>query len=209
MNIKKIKSDLQFSLCVLVHPFDSFWGIKRENKGSKTVAVFINIALVIVLLMRRQLTGFLFNYNISSEMNTITQITGVLLPLMMWCLANWGISTLVDGEQTLSEIYISTLYSLTPLILFNLPMILISHIISMQEAPFYNILDTISIIWTILLIFISNMVINQFTIKKTIFTLMITLCGVVIIMFFILFFFAVAQQMLNFILLIFKELSMR
>lgn len=45
----------------------------------------------------------------------------VALPVALWVLANWCLTTLFDGEGTLKDVYIATCYALTPLPLFGHP----------------------------------------------------------------------------------------
>jgi hypothetical protein len=72
---------------------------------------------VLVLIMRRQLTGFLVNTNEISDMNILIQFSYVILPFIVWCVSNWSITTLIDGEGSFKDIYITTAYALLPLII--------------------------------------------------------------------------------------------
>ena len=208
-SLKKLSKDFAHARYTIFHPFNGFWEIKREGKGSLPFAVLTVVALVVVYIIRFQYTGFILNYNDKSEMNLITQITGVVLPVILWCVANWCISTLVDGEQTMKEIFISTSYCLLPLILFNIPMVILSNVITIEESMFYSILDVISILWAALLILFSNMTINQFTFGRTVLAIALTLVGMIVIVIVAMLFFSVFQQFYNFMLLLFQEIIMR
>jgi hypothetical protein len=200
---------LKYTTYIIFHPFDGFWELKRSRQGDMRSATVILTALIIVYVLRRQLTGFIFNFNIISDMNIFLQITTVALPFLLWCLANWSITTLVDGEGRISDIYITTAYALVPLIILNIPLVLLSLVITKQEGAFYNIIDGFSIVWSGLLLLIGIMTVHQFSIKKTLLTVGVAGVAMVVIVFIFMLFFGVIAQIINFVLLIYKELSMR
>lgn len=194
---------------MIFHPFKGFWDLKHEKKGNAGSASFIVFLLVVVLILRRQFTGFILNFNKQNEMNVVVEILSVLAPLGLWCLSNWCITTLVDGEGSMKDIYITTSYALTPLLVINIPLLLLSNVMILEETAFYTVLDVISIIWTVLLILIGIMTVHQFTMPKTIATIAVAIVGMVIILFLILLFVSIIQQMVSFIDLLKTEMSMR
>lgn len=188
---------------------NGFWELKREKKGKVRDVFFLLLLLIIVFVLRRQTTGFIFNYNVISEMNILIEITGVLAPFLLWCVANWSITTLVDGEGSFKDISITTAYALIPVILLNLLILPLSWVLTQQEGSIYGLIDRISVVWAAFLIFVGIMTIHQFSVKKTIATILIAILTMAVIVFLILLFFAVISQMLNFLLLLYKELSFR
>lgn len=96
-----------------------------------------------------------------------------------------------------------------PLILLNIPMLLLSNIIIEEEVSFYVALDVLSILWTAFLLLIGIMTVHQFSMSKTIFTVLIAIVGMVIMLFLFLLFVSIVQQLKSFIDLLWTELSMR
>lgn len=207
--INQVLNGFKYSFYVIFHPFKGFWDLKHEKKGNAGSASFIVFLLVVVLILRRQFTGFILNFNKQNEMNVVVEILSVLAPLGLWCLSNWCITTLVDGEGSMKDIYITTSYALTPLLVINIPLLLLSNVMILEETAFYTVLDVISIIWTVLLILIGIMTVHQFTMPKTIATIAVAIVGMVIILFLILLFVSIIQQMVSFIDLLKTEMSMR
>ena len=70
-------------------------------------------------------------------------------------------------------------------------------------------LDVLSILWTALLLLIGIMTVLQFSMSKTIFTVLIASVGIVIMLFLFLLFVSIVQQLKSFIDLLWTELSMR
>lgn len=199
----------RYSLYLIFHPFKGFWDLKHEKKGNVYSAWFIVVLLSVLLILRRQFTGFILNFNKQNEMNVFVEILSVLAPLGLWCLSNWCITTLVNGEGSFKDIFITTSYALAPLVLINIPMLLLSNVMIVEEAVFYTVLDVLSIIWTGLLILIGIMTVHQFTMPKTIATIAVAVVGMVIILFLILLFVSIVQQIVSFVDLLWTEMTMR
>lgn len=200
---------LRYSFHVIVHPFDGFWDLKHEKRGNGKAAVVIILALVLTVILCTQLSGFIVNNTDPEKTNVLQQIISVLLPFFLWCLSNWCITTLVDGEGSLKDIMITTAYALVPLILLNVPLIFVSNIITVEEVPLYNLVLAISVLWSALLLFIGIMTVHQFTVMKTLSTILIALVGMLVIIFLAVLFASVLQMAASYIAFLYKELSMR
>ena len=207
--LSRVLRGLQYSLYVIFHPFKGFWDLKHEKKGNAFSAWLIVSMLIVLLILRRQFTGFILNFNKQNEMNVFVEILSILAPLGLWCLSNWCITTLVDGEGSFKDIFITTAYALTPVVLINIPLLLFSNIIILEETVFYTVLDVLSILWAVLLILIGIMTVHQFTKSKTFVTIAVAVLGMVIILFLILLFVSIVQQIVSFVDLLWTELSMR
>ena len=207
--LSRILNGLQYSLYLIFHPFKGFWDLKHEKKGNVYSAWVIVCLLSVLLILRRQFTGFILNFNKQNEMNVFVEILSVLAPLGLWCLSNWCITTLVDGEGSLKDIFITTAYALTPVVLINIPMLLLSNVMILEETVFYTVLDALSVLWAALLILIGIMTVHQFTMPKTIATIAVAVVGMIIILFLILLFVSIIQQIVSFVDLLWTEITMR
>ncbi len=202
-------NSLRYSLHVIFHPFDGYWDLKREKKGSIFAAIFFVVLTIITYTIGKQNTAFLFNFNRLEELNVIVDIITVLLLYVLWCVSSWCLTSLMDGEGTLKDIAIATAYALLPFILINLPLVPISYTITADEGAFYTTFQVISFIWSGALLVFSTMVTHQYTMKKTILTIICTVVGMGIILFIGLLFFSVIQQIINFLIILYKEIRFR
>ncbi len=200
---------LKYGFYVITHPFDGFWGLRREGRGSVAAAVTFVALTILTLTIEKQNTGFLFNFNRLSDLNVVVDVVTVALLYVLWCVANWCTTSLMDGKGRMQDILTAVGYSLLPIILIRLPMVLMSHGITTNEGSFYYVLGTVSYLWAGFLIFTGTMVIHQYSVTKTIATCIVTIVGMGIIMFIGLLFFNVIQQMLTFVTTIYKELRFR
>ena len=207
--MNKIRDSLLYSFHVIFHPFDGFWCAQREGKGDPRAATIIIALVTMVYILSKQLTGFIFNTEIDQDFNLFSELLGVIVPVLLWCVANWSITTLMDGEGSFKDIYIATAYSLVPLILINVPMIILSRIIVQEEQRIYQALGILAVVWTGFLIFSGLMTIHQHTATKTVVTILIAVVAMAAMLFLFLLFFALIQQLINFVYMFYKEMTLR
>jgi hypothetical protein len=194
---------------VLLHPFQGFWDLKYENKGKLRVALFILLLLTIATILLRQYAGFVVNFNYPYDLNSINELQNIVLPFFLWCVANWSLTTLMDGEGKFKEIVMAAGYALLPLVLMRFGNVLFSNVITLRESAFYYMIDSLSVLWFVWLLFIGTMTVHQYTALKTLFTMLLTIFVMGIIIFLALLFFSLLQQMVGFILSIYTEISYR
>ncbi|MEH7179319.1 YIP1 family protein [Neobacillus vireti] len=200
---------LTYSLHLIFRPFDGFWDLKREKRGSLPAALTITFFVVVIFMLQRQYTAFLFNFNNLKEINIYLEITSVLIPFILFCTANWCLTSLADGEGTFKDIVIATSYSLTPIILINAPLVVLSYVINFEEGAFYYFFLTLSLLWTAALIFFGTMVTHQYSLKRTLLTIIGIIIGMGLMVFIALLFMSVIQQIIGFFYIIYKEIRFR
>ena len=207
--MQKYLSSLKYGFHVIIHPFDGFWDLKREHKGTLSAAVTYIVLTILMLVVQEQNTAFLFNKNRLDQIDVLVDIITVGLLFVLWCVSNWCLTSLMDGEGKMRDIAIFTGYSLLPLLLIQFPLIALSHVITTEEGTFYYVFTVISYIWTAALLLFGMMVTHQYSMKKTILTTILTLVGMAIITFIGLLFFSVIQQIVTFIVTVYKEIRYR
>lgn len=207
--LKSILKGLRYSLYLIFHPFKGFWDLKHEHYGSVASAFSIIALVIITYMVKNQFTGFILNYSVPTEFNILYQITGILIPFFLWCISNWCITTLMDGEGTFKDIMITTAFALAPIVLINIPLVFFSRVITLDEATFYSILNTIAVIWAAGLLVIGIMTVHQFTMKKTLFTVALAVVGMTVLLFILILFLTLVQDMLNFCKLLINEMILR
>lgn len=205
----KLLDSLGYAFYVIFHPFDGFWALKHEKRGSLPAAGIIIVLLVVTFVLRRQLTGFIFNTNDPKRLNLFIEISSVMIPYGLWCIANWCLTTLMDGEGSFTDIIITTAYATVPLILINLLLIPFSHIITAEEGAFYTFFAQLAVFWCGLLIVLGTMITHQYTMRKTIGTSVLTIVGMGLITFIGLLVFDLLQQIITFVYTIYREIAFR
>lgn len=203
------RKTLSYVFYVIFHPLDGFWDLKREKRGSVQAALLFVVLTIITLALEKLNTAFLFNQNRLSEVNVLVDIITVSLVFFLWCAANWCTTSLMDGKGKMGDIVTAMGYALFPIVLLRLPMVLLSHVITLEEGAFYYIIGFIAYAWTALLVFTGTMMTHEYTLGKTVFTCLITVVGMGIILFIGLLFFNVISEIIVFISTVYKEIRFR
>jgi hypothetical protein len=194
---------------VILHPFDGFWDMKYEGKGKVRVALIIVAMMVLNVVLQRQFAGFLVNFNDPRLLNSLDDIQYTVLPFLLFCIANWAITTLMEGEGKFSEIVMATGYALLPLVLINLPLTYISRFMTMEETAFYYLFNALGVLWFLYLLFVGVMTVHQYTPFKTVMTLLLTVIAMGVVVFLGTLLFSMAVQMYYFVVDIYRELIFR
>lgn len=200
---------LSFPLHLIVHPFDGFWDLKYDGKGKVRVALIMLAMVVISIILQKQFAGFLVNYNDPRYLNSVTELLTIVFPFFLWCVSNWSITTLMEGEGKFKEIVMATGYALVPIVLIYVPMTIISRFMVKEEIAFYYLLTTIAFIWFLALLFVGTMTVHQYTALKTIVTMGLTVLVMGIIVFLGALVFSMLQQIYEFIVNIYREIIFR
>jgi hypothetical protein len=205
------KEFIKYPFYLIFHPFNGFWDLKYEqSKRVNLIISYIIVSLLIITnILSSQYSGFLINLYNPEHMNSLLEIVYVVVPVLFWCIANWSLTTLMDGEGKFVEIFTSTCFALTPLVLINFPWIWLSNIISMEEASFYYFSNSFAVLWFIFLLFVGNMTVHQYTPTKSIGTILLTIVSMGFMAFLCLLFFSLVQQMVAFVEVIYKEIVIR
>ncbi len=205
------RETVKYPFYLIVHPFNGFWDLKYEmnKKINLIISFFILFMMIVTNILSTQYSGFLVNIYNPNEMNSFLEIFYVIVPVMFFCIANWSLTTLMDGEGKFEDIFTSTCFSLTPLVIIQFPWIWISNLVSMEETAFYYFSTSFALLWFVFLLFIGNMTVHQFTPMKSIGTLFLTLIAMGFMAFLCLLFFSLIQQIISFFYVIYQEIVIR
>lgn len=209
LNRYELVRELRYATHVMFHPFDGFWDLKREKRGSLRAANILVALFVLLYGARYQLSGYCFTHARFEDLNVLYGLLMMVLPLAMWIVSNWCFTSLMDGEGSFKDIYIATAYALAPYIITAIPMLLLSHCLSGNEAFIYNTFDSIIMFWMLALIFFGMQITHDYSLGKGILTGVLTLVGMCLMMFLALVCFNIGQDMISFVRDIYTEVSYR
>ena len=110
--------------------------------------------------------------------------------------------------STVSEAqYLS--YALTPMVLTYIPLTLISYALTLEESGLVTLVHTVVLIWTAFLLIAGTLEIHQYTMFKTVMTILFTIIGIAIVIFLGLLLFTLMDQMWTFVSNLAEEISLR
>jgi hypothetical protein len=193
---------------VIFHPFDGFWDLKHEKRGSVRAAITIDIAVILVFFYNSIGRGYIAN-PYGTYQTIVSIIVSILVPLFLCVTANWCLTTLFDGEGSFKDVFVAISYALVPLIFTMVIGTLLSNIALANELDMVNLIYNIGWIWTGLLIFFGLMVTHDYSMGKNIIMVLSTLLGMLVIMFVGILFSTLVQKMVGFVSNIIIEISYR
>ena len=205
---KTFWEELVYANHLILHPFDGFWDLKHEQRGSVRAAL-VWLALAVLTFYYQDVgTGYIFDPRQESQ-TILVQLAAVAVPVILWTVANWCLTTLFDGEGSLKDIFVATCYSLVPLPILIIPSVLYSNVALVNEGTIVNLLVSFAFIWAGLLIFFGMMVTHDYTFTKNILTSLGTIVGMALIMFIGVLFSALLAKIVSFISGIITEITFR
>jgi len=202
--IKNAEMRLMFS--TMLHPSNCFSDIKEKRKGSISLCVITVILYYLTTILQTLKGGFLFSVYDHASFNSIWVLVRSVGLVVLWIVADWMVCTLLGGKGKFREIIIITCYSLWPLIIEKILRLVFTNVLLPTEASFLNILDTIAIIYFIILMVIGLLKIHDFSMSRLIGTSALAIVGIAAIIFLIIMIVILVQQFWGFICTLVSEL---
>ena len=205
---KTFRQELMYVFHLVFHPFDGFWDLKHEKRGSVRASLVILGVVILSFYYNSIGTGYVMNPE--GEFSTIiAQILSVGLPFILWIIANWCLTTLFNGEGSFKDIFIATSYALAPLPIFLIVGTIFSNVVTLEESGIISMLITVAYVWAGLLIFLGMMVTHDYTFTKNLLMCIVTILGMAVIMFVGFLFSSLIGKMVSFVSSLIMEISYR
>ena len=200
--------ELLYGFHIIMHPFDGFWDLKHEKRGSLRAGLVFFAVTVLAFFYQAIGQGYLFNPT-GSYSTIISQLLGVGVPLLLFIISNWCLTTLFEGEGSFKDICIAVCYSLVPLPMMLVPATIFSNVVTANEMDIITLLVTLGFIWAGFLIFFGTMVTHDYSLGKNVVMIVCSIVGMAFIMFVALLFTTLLGKIVSFITNIITELSYR
>ena len=207
--VTRYKESLRYALYVMTHPFDGFWDLTHEKRGSMAAANTLLILTFLTNIWSMRYTNFMFNDVRWERVNIWTEILGLLAPLLLYVVANWCLTTLFDGKGRMKDVYMGMCYSLTPYILIMNPITIISNFVTSEEGAFLIYFNYLALAWAGGLILVSVMQIHDYSLMKAILAIAFSAAGMMIIVFLVMLFFSLVSDAVAFFISVGKEILFR
>lgn len=194
---------------VIFHPFEGFEDLRWKKGGTLKYTALVIIALFFAMIANDRWCGFQFRPLPDAMFSVVPYIMQSLVYFGAWCLGNWAICTLLDGEGTLKNIAVYTSYALIPYIVSTFVNVILSHMLIRDEAVFFNTIYYVGLLWTGLLLFNAIKAVHQYTFTKTVVAIVLTLAAMLVILFLAVLFLSLFQKVYVFIYSIYTEILYR
>ena len=193
----------------MVHPFAGFYEAQHRGKGSVWLSCVFMALYGVACCIEQQYKGFIVNSAHISKINSLTTFISSITIFLLFCVANWTITTLFDGKGKLKDIFMVTSYSLVPVIIVKLIITFVSNYIISEEAAIINAVVALSWVWFAFLMMAGLCTIHEYSVAKNLVTLLCTVIAAAIIIFIVVLFISLIEQVVSFLSTFFKELARR
>ena len=203
------KEHWRYLLRTINHPVDGYYWIRHRNLGSVPIAILLVVMFSLCFSLNRIGASFVVNDVEPRTVDSFEELTGVVLLYLLLCVANWSVTCLMGGEGRMRDIFIAVGYAFAPLIPAMLLGTAFSYLIVLDEAAFYGMIIGIGIAYAVMMLLIGTMQIHNYTLMKTLQTLLLTFIAVLIIIFVVLLLADLVGQVVNFVKSVYTEIVFR
>ena len=204
-----MKEKIDHLFYTMTHPLDGYYEIRHRDKGSIPLALVILLLVSIAFCIDKRYASFTVNITDVRNVKSLLYIGAMILLFFLFCIGNWSVTCLTNGEGRMKDIIIATGYGLLPIPLFFVPGTIISHFLAGDEKVFYSLFIYIGIVWAVIMVVCGNMTIHNYTVTQEILTLIFTIVAMVIMLFIMLLFYSIFGEMVEFVKSIYTEIIYR
>lgn len=198
-----------FCLHMLRNPYDCCYGIKREGRASWLSACIVLLIFFVEYVLNKYFSGFLFKTmpdGYYELFNDVVMVFGVFLMLVICC---YLVCTIREGEAKLKDLFIGGAYALAPMLIFQPISLILSNVLTYNEEFFLTLINVVSIGWTVLLIVLVIMYMNDYSFKQTLTTIIITAFTVLVMVALMFVLYVLISQLIDFVSSIYGEVVYR
>lgn len=200
--------ELMYAFYVSFHPFDGFWDIKHDHRGSLRAG--LTILGINVLASYYQAIGKSYLANPTEAYSSFwTQILAIFVPVFLWAIANWCLTTLFDGEGSFKQVLIASCYATAPLPWFMVISTLLTNLSSTMSEGLTSLVMVLGYIWVAFLLFFGMLVVQDYSLGKNVVTTLGTVLCMAVIMFIVILFASLVNNLIGFVSSIATEINYR
>ena len=203
------KTEFKNLFVVMRHPIDSVFELKTGRMGSILSATLIYAAALAVYVADMVFRGFIFRIADTQKTTPLIIIAAFVIPFALWIAGSAMIGSVNSGEGKLKYIYIVNAYALLPYVFGAFIIILLSHVLTGNEAFIINFGWTAVLIWTALDIFAVNRELQNYgfseSVKNTFLTFFFMIMTIVAIAILVI----LGSQLTSFLNTLFNEVVYR
>lgn len=203
------KSKWKYAFYTVSHPADGYYEIRHRERGSVAIALLLVVFFSFSFSINRISASFIVNDVDPLDVDALTELVSVLLLYGLFCIGNWSITCLMEGEGRLKDIAIAIGYAMIPIIVcFNIGTV-VSQFVAQNEEAFYWMIMGIGVAYGLFMMLIGIMEVHNYTLGKTLVTIFLTFIAMFIIIFVVLLFVDLINQVYSFLYSIYQELIFR
>ena len=202
----KFFDEIIFGFYVMRHPFNGYWALKQEKRGSVRAATFWMSVSGVSAIFAALGACYLQK---AENPSIVSALSNTIFPLLLAIVSNMCFTTLMDGKGTFKDTYIAVSYATVPYALCTIPMTLVSHVLISDELSILNLFTTVVLAWVLMLVFCGLMTIHDYSFGKNIVVCALTIAGIAFMLFIGIVFLSLTGKVISLITSIVTEVSYR
>lgn len=203
------KNFVKTPLRLMSHPIQGYTEFKQDKVGKLSVAIGMVIIYALLVIIRYNANGIIINKNDPTKFNSIKLLVYTIMPLIILCVANWTITTLLDGKGTMKMIFTMGGYCYFPLIFFGIVNLILSNVLTSSEVQIITLFNVLGYFLMGYMIFMGLINIHEYGVAKALLTIILTIIATAVILFIALLIFDLASQIYGFFYSLYKEIVSR
>jgi len=196
-------------LKIMARPFAGFYAMKYEGKGVMWLALLNFFLVSVSFSFSNQYASILVNDSHPMALNSFADMIFLTAALLLFCIANWSVTSLTDGEGRFKDILMTVCYAMTPLLLTIAPAAALSNFLAAEETGIYFLILTLGMVYFVILVFVGLVTVHNYGAVKALLTVLLTFIAILIIVFLLTLLFTLWQQLWIFANSIYTELLFR
>jgi hypothetical protein len=195
----KIIGEVLYIGTFIKHPINGFYEVKKHGKMSVFAATILYFVFYVEMILSNVFTGFIFN---PSDVETISIVKILFLsvmPIFLGVICNYLISSITEGCGRFKDVYIATICSFAPIILFYPFVIILSNVLTLNEQFIYQALKVFLWAWSFLLVYIMIKEIQELSFRENHKNIFITLITMILFVAFGFLLYMLGAQVVNFV----------
>lgn len=192
-----------------LHPFDSFNAVRYKDGGSLTIAIILTVLFFVSSVLTVLESNFRFTSFDADTFNSLFEILKTIGLILLWSLANWGISVLLQGIGKFRHVFIVTAYSVFPVIICNFVSIVLSWVITSPTSTLMSGLSLVAMAWTAVILSVGLMVVHDFSFFRYLVSVVVGVFFMFLIVFILFVFGILVTQLWSFATTVFLEYTYR
>jgi len=200
---------LTFGPKYMRHPLDGPYAVKKEGMHSYLTTFILLAVFITINIINKYFCGFIFKGVRDGRYNIASDVLMVIFVLFFAASVTYLICTINDGEGRFREIFTGYVYSLSPYMIIQPIIFVLTMVLTYNEAFIIEFTNLFMIVWIIILIFLTIKEINNYSAKETFKVIGLTIFTAFVFILIAFVMYILAAQFVGFVTSIFGEVVYR
>lgn len=191
----------------LFHPCEGGYVLARRTPARTAVIFSVGVAALwfVASVVDWQYAGFLFGENDAAQFEVLIHLLKTFGLFALWTVSCWFVADLMDSSARIGDIMAVTAVALLPYVLSIALHTGLSHLLTLEEAPFLYALQAALWLWSAVILIGGMKEIHEMTVRRTLLMLILLVFGMALIVFLLLLAVSLLQNVFDFLLQVWQE----